>query len=50
MTTPTTGGRCRRTERPWAGRGLSIVELLAERCGVRAAPPGKVVWFEVAVP
>lgn len=32
------------------GRGLSIVELLAERWGVRADPPGKVVWFEVPLP
>lgn len=29
------------------GRGLSIVELLAARWGVRDDPYGKTVWFEV---
>lgn len=30
------------------GRGMSIVELLAARWGVREEPNGKTVWFEVA--
>lgn len=34
------------------GRGLSIVEIVAARWGVRQEPPGKWVWaeFPVAVP
>ncbi|MFD9083814.1 ATP-binding protein [Streptomyces erythrochromogenes] len=34
-----------------AGRGLVIVEALADRWGVREGPlPGKVVWAEVPLP
>lgn len=29
------------------GRGLSLVAALTVACGVRSAPDGKVVWFEV---
>lgn len=29
------------------GRGLRLLESLASRWGVRADPPGKVVWFEL---
>lgn len=32
------------------GRGLSIVDLLARRWGVRDDPYGKTVWFEVPTP
>lgn len=32
------------------GRGLSIIDLLARRWGVRDDPYGKTVWFEVPVP
>ena len=31
------------------GRGLLIVDALATSWGVDPAPPGKVVWFELAV-
>jgi anti-sigma regulatory factor (Ser/Thr protein kinase) len=30
-----------------SGRGLLIVEALADRWGVEADPPGKTVWFEL---
>jgi anti-sigma regulatory factor (Ser/Thr protein kinase) len=30
-----------------SGRGLMIVEALADRWGVEASPPGKIVWFEL---
>lgn len=30
-----------------SGRGLRLLESLALRWGVRADPPGKVVWFEL---
>jgi PAS domain S-box-containing protein len=33
-----------------AGRGLSLVDRLADRWGVRQLPDGKVVWCEVALP
>lgn len=29
------------------GRGLMIVEALADRWGVEPTPPGKTVWFEL---
>ena len=29
------------------GRGLMIVEAMADRWGVEDVPPGKVVWFEL---
>jgi anti-sigma regulatory factor (Ser/Thr protein kinase) len=29
------------------GRGLMIVDALADRWGVDATPPGKTVWFEL---
>jgi len=29
------------------GRGLMIVEALADRWGVESSPPGKTVWFEL---
>jgi anti-sigma regulatory factor (Ser/Thr protein kinase) len=32
------------------GRGLLIVDKLADRWGVRATDTGKVVWFEIAEP
>jgi anti-sigma regulatory factor (Ser/Thr protein kinase) len=32
-----------------SGWGLLLVEQIAERWGVLAAPPGTCVWFEVAV-
>jgi anti-sigma regulatory factor (Ser/Thr protein kinase) len=31
------------------GRGLHIVDTLSERWGVMPQPPGKVVWFEMAL-
>jgi anti-sigma regulatory factor (Ser/Thr protein kinase) len=31
------------------GRGLLIVDKLADRWGVRATDDGKVVWFEIAL-
>jgi hypothetical protein len=31
------------------GRGLYLVEILAEDWGVLPAKPGKAVWFELAV-
>lgn len=31
-----------------SGRGMQIVQALAERWGVVRRPPGKVVWFTVA--
>jgi anti-sigma regulatory factor (Ser/Thr protein kinase) len=33
-----------------SGRGLQIVEALSDQWGVREQPPGKVVWFTVALP
>ncbi|MFG2333372.1 ATP-binding protein [Streptomyces sp. NPDC048604] len=30
------------------GRGLVLVEALADAWGIRASEPGKVVWFELA--
>lgn len=33
-----------------SGRGLHLVEQLADRWGVVGDPPGKVVWFEVDRP
>jgi hypothetical protein len=30
-----------------SGRGLHLVESLAERWGVEGTPDGKVVWFEL---
>jgi len=30
-----------------SGRGLMIVEALADRWGVEPTPPGKTVWFEL---
>ncbi len=33
---------------PGGGRGLRLVEALADRWGVESRPDGKVVWFEVA--
>ena len=32
-----------------AGRGLTLVDALAERWGVRSADVGKVVWFDLPV-
>lgn len=32
------------------GRGLALVAALAGDWGVRLAPPGKVVWFDLPVP
>ena len=32
------------------GRGLALVAALAGDWGVRLAPPGKVVWFELPLP
>jgi anti-sigma regulatory factor (Ser/Thr protein kinase) len=32
-----------------SGRGLRIVENFADSWGVRASPPGKVVWFTLAL-
>lgn len=34
---------------PWAsgGRGLMLVEALADRWGYEPLPHGKVVWFEL---
>lgn len=32
------------------GRGLMIVEAMADRWGVEDAPPGKIVWFELDAP
>ena len=32
------------------GRGLALVEALAERWGVEDLPLGKAVWFELVVP
>jgi anti-sigma regulatory factor (Ser/Thr protein kinase) len=32
------------------GRGLVLVEELADRWGVEGDPPGKVVWFELDCP
>ncbi len=32
------------------GRGLRLVELLSDRWGVDARPPGKSVWFEIDDP
>src|SRR3954471_6796429 len=32
-----------------AGRGLLLVDALAARWGVRSAPPGKSVWFELPI-
>jgi anti-sigma regulatory factor (Ser/Thr protein kinase) len=45
-------GPAKATERDASGRGLLIVDQLAERWGThpRTAPPGKVVWFEVRYP
>ena len=34
------------SDRP-SGRGLLLVDLLAARWGVDAAPTGKTVWFEI---
>jgi len=34
-------------DRPASGWGLVLVERIAERWGVLAAPPGTCVWFEV---
>ena len=37
---------------PWqqeSGRGLLLVEVLAERWGVEPLPSGKRVWFEVVL-
>jgi anti-sigma regulatory factor (Ser/Thr protein kinase) len=31
------------------GRGLALVEAIASDWGVRLAPPGKTVWFELRV-
>jgi anti-sigma regulatory factor (Ser/Thr protein kinase) len=31
------------------GRGLHLVEALAREWGVRPAPPGKTVWFELGI-
>ena len=33
-----------------AGRGLRIVDRLADRWGIVPEPTGKLVWFEVARP
>ena len=33
-----------------SGRGLYIVQALSTRTGVRAAPSGTCVWFELALP
>ena len=35
------------THEQLTGRGLMIVEALADRWGVDDEPPGKVVWFEL---
>ena len=32
------------------GRGLALVAALASDWGVKLAPPGKVVWFELPLP
>jgi anti-sigma regulatory factor (Ser/Thr protein kinase) len=34
----------------FGGRGLLLVDLLADGWGVDERPPGKVVWFEVRLP
>lgn len=31
------------------GRGLHLIEVLSTRWGVQPDPPGKTVWFELAV-
>jgi anti-sigma regulatory factor (Ser/Thr protein kinase) len=33
-----------------SGRGLHLVDTLADRWGVAPVPTGKSVWFELAVP
>jgi hypothetical protein len=33
----------------FGGRGLVLVDLLADGWGVDERPPGKVVWFEVGL-
>ena len=40
---------CPRTADQPHGRGLSIVEMIAQRWGVRLEPPGKWVWAEFPV-
>lgn len=40
---------CPRTHDQPHGRGLSIVEVLAESWGVRSEPPGKWVWADFPV-
>lgn len=37
-------------EQGTSGRGLFLVEALADTWGVESQPPGKAVWFELAVP
>jgi anti-sigma regulatory factor (Ser/Thr protein kinase) len=32
------------------GRGLAVVAALAGECGVTPGPPGKTVWFRLAIP
>ncbi|MEX2619164.1 MAG: SpoIIE family protein phosphatase [Egibacteraceae bacterium] len=39
--------RTRRNDEAMTGRGLSVVDALSARWGVRLVPPGKIVWAEL---
>lgn len=47
-TNPAMPAICHAHEGDEGGRGIYLMEALADRWGARAEPAGKVVWFEVA--